>query len=32
VVLAGGAHAALLETPRARLIKASVDFMQWMEQ
>jgi pimeloyl-ACP methyl ester carboxylesterase len=32
MVLAGGAHAALLETPRARLIKASVDFMQWMEQ
>jgi pimeloyl-ACP methyl ester carboxylesterase len=32
VVLAGGAHAALLETPRARLIKASVDFMQWMDQ
>lgn len=32
VVLAGGAHAALLETPRARLIKASVDFMQWINQ
>ncbi|MDP2285237.1 MAG: alpha/beta hydrolase, partial [Pseudohongiella sp.] len=32
VVLAGGAHAALLETPRARLIKASVDFMQWIDQ
>lgn len=32
VVLAGGAHAALLETPRARLIKASTDFMQWIEQ
>lgn len=31
VVLAGGAHAALLETPRARLIKASVDFMQWID-
>lgn len=31
VVLAGGGHAALLETPRARLIKASVDFMQWID-
>jgi pimeloyl-ACP methyl ester carboxylesterase len=31
VVLAGGAHAALLETPRARLIKASTDFMQWLD-
>lgn len=31
VVLANGAHAALLETPRARLIKASTDFMQWIE-
>jgi len=30
VVLAGGDHAALLETPRARLIKASVDFMEWL--
>jgi pimeloyl-ACP methyl ester carboxylesterase len=32
VVLAGGAHAALLESPRARLIRASVDFMQWIDQ
>ncbi|MDP2129027.1 MAG: alpha/beta fold hydrolase [Pseudohongiella sp.] len=31
VVLAGGAHAALLETPRARLIKASTDFMKWLD-
>lgn len=31
VVLAGGDHAALLETPRARLIQASVDFMEWAE-
>ncbi len=30
VVLAGGDHAALLETPRARLIKASVDFIEWL--
>jgi len=32
VVLAGGDHAALLETPRARLIKASVDFIEWLNQ
>lgn len=32
VVLAGGAHAALLETPRLRLINASVNFMQWLDQ
>jgi len=32
VVLAGGDHAALLEKPRARLIKASTDFMGWIEQ
>lgn len=32
VVLAGGAHAALLETPRMRLISASVNFMQWLDQ
>ena len=32
VVLAGGDHAALLETPRARLIKASVDFMAWLDE
>lgn len=31
VVLAGGAHAALLETPRQRLIAASVAFMQWID-
>ncbi|MEX0739965.1 MAG: alpha/beta fold hydrolase [Pseudohongiella sp.] len=30
VVLAGGDHAALLETPRARLIQASVDFIEWL--
>lgn len=30
VVLAGGDHAALLETPRARLIEASVDFIEWL--
>jgi len=30
-VLAGGDHAALLETPRARLIKASIDFIQWLD-
>ena len=31
VVLAGGDHAALLEEPRARLIKASVDFIEWLD-
>jgi pimeloyl-ACP methyl ester carboxylesterase len=31
VVLAGGDHAALLETPRQRLIQASVTFMQWLD-
>lgn len=31
VVLAGGDHAALLETPRLRLIEASVDFMEWLD-
>ncbi|MCB1664654.1 MAG: alpha/beta fold hydrolase [Pseudomonadales bacterium] len=31
VVLAGGDHAALLETPRARLIKATIDFIEWLE-
>lgn len=30
VVLAGGDHAALLETPRARLLKATVDFIEWL--
>ena len=32
VVLAGGDHAALLETPRMRLIMASVNFMEWIEK
>lgn len=32
VMLAGGDHAALLETPRQRLINASVGFMQWIDQ
>ena len=32
VVLAGGDHAALLETPRQRLINASTAFMQWIDQ
>ena len=31
-VLAGGDHAALLETPRARLIQATVNFLQWFDQ
>lgn len=31
VVLAGGDHAALLETPRKRLIEASVAFMEWVD-
>lgn len=31
-VLAGGDHAALLETPRARLIKATIDFIEWIDQ
>jgi pimeloyl-ACP methyl ester carboxylesterase len=31
VVLAGGDHAALLETPRQRLIQASVTFMEWLD-
>ncbi len=30
VVLAGGDHAALLETPRQRLISASVNFIEWL--
>lgn len=30
-VLAGGDHAALLETPRARLIKATIDFIEWLD-
>jgi alpha-beta hydrolase superfamily lysophospholipase len=32
VVLAGGDHAALLETPRARLLSASVSFIEWLEK
>lgn len=32
VVLAGGDHAALLETPRAKLLKASVDFIEWLDK
>ncbi len=32
VVLAGGDHAALLETPRQRLIKATIDFIEWLDQ
>jgi pimeloyl-ACP methyl ester carboxylesterase len=32
VVLAGGDHAALLETPRMRLISASVNFMEWIKK
>ncbi len=32
VVLAGGDHAALLETPRAKLIKSTIDFIEWLEQ
>jgi pimeloyl-ACP methyl ester carboxylesterase len=31
VVLSGGDHAALLETPRMRLILASVHFMEWID-
>ncbi|MEX0964789.1 MAG: alpha/beta fold hydrolase [Pseudohongiellaceae bacterium] len=31
IVLAGGDHAALLESPRARLIKSTVDFIEWLE-
>jgi pimeloyl-ACP methyl ester carboxylesterase len=32
VVLAGGDHAALLETPRAKLIASSVDFIEWVDR
>lgn len=32
VVLAGGDHAALLEAPRAKLLKASVDFIEWLDK
>lgn len=31
VVLAGGDHAALLETPRAKLLKSTIDFIEWLE-
>lgn len=31
VVLPGGDHAALLETPRAKLIKATIDFIEWLD-
>ena len=31
VVLPGGDHAALLETPRAKLIKSTIDFIEWLE-
>lgn len=31
VVLAGGDHAALLESPRAKLIKSSIDFIEWLD-
>ena len=30
IVLAGGDHAALLETPRAKLIKSTIDFIEWL--
>jgi len=30
VILPGGDHAALLETPRAKLIKSTVDFIEWL--
>ncbi len=32
VVLAGGDHAALLETPRVRLIEATIDFIEWIDR
>lgn len=32
VVLAGGDHAALLEKPRNRLIAASVNFIEWLNE
>ncbi|MFT5693962.1 MAG: hypothetical protein ACI92E_003305, partial [Oceanicoccus sp.] len=31
VVLAGGDHAALLETPRNRLIASTVSFIEWLK-
>ena len=30
VILPGGDHAALLETPRAKLIKSTIDFIEWL--
>lgn len=30
VVLPGGDHAALLEAPRAKLIKSTIDFIEWL--
>jgi pimeloyl-ACP methyl ester carboxylesterase len=30
IVLAGGDHAALIETPRLRLIEATIDFIEWV--
>ena len=30
VILPGGDHAALLETPREKLIKSTVDFIEWL--
>ncbi len=32
IVLAGGDHAALLESPRERLLAASVSFIEWLEK
>lgn len=32
VVLKGGDHAALLETPRVRLVDASINFIEWIEK
>lgn len=32
VVLAGGDHAALLETPRNRLIASTISFIEWLEK
>ena len=31
VVLAGGDHAALLEKPREKLIKSTIDFIEWLQ-
>jgi len=32
VVLKGGDHAALLETPRAKLIDSSIGFIEWLKK